>query len=59
MTYADLADMLGVSPNTLYVWRHRGKLPPPDIDNFQPLWKEETIREWMRTWTDSNTKSTN
>ncbi len=47
LTYEDIAQMTAVRVPTLYVWRQRGKLPAPDIDNFQPLWKPETIKKWM------------
>jgi hypothetical protein len=47
LTYRDIARLTDTPVGTLYVWRQRGKLPQPDVDNFQPLWKPETIRKWM------------
>ena len=41
LSYQDLADRFGVSTNTLYVWKHRGKLPEPDVG--RGYWKASTI----------------
>jgi transposase-like protein len=44
LSYKDLARRWGVSTNTLRVWRHRGKLPEPDlVIGRSPGWNLETI----------------
>jgi predicted DNA-binding transcriptional regulator AlpA len=49
LTYDDISEMTGVAKPTLYVWRMRGRLPAPDLElNARtPVWKPETIKEWM------------
>jgi transposase-like protein len=47
LTIEQIAAQLGVRPNTVYGWRHRGHLPPPD-DTRGPnggilLWRRSTI----------------
>lgn len=43
--YSELYERWGVSPSVLYVWKARGKLPPPDVQwSKSPGWKESTIR---------------
>lgn len=48
--YREIAEITGVSESTLKVWKHRGKLPPPDLQpNVKaPLWKRETIEAWWK-----------
>lgn len=49
MTCADIAKRCGVAVSTVYTWRKRGKLPPPDInDGYSPLWEDKTIEQWLR-----------
>lgn len=44
LTYDDLSERWGVKTATLMVWKHRGKLPEPDIIVGQsPAWYEDTI----------------
>lgn len=46
-TYAQISDLSGISPNTLRVWRLRGKLPEPDYEIGQwPAWKPDTVKQW-------------
>lgn len=59
LSYKDISELTGISVVALHMRKSRGKMPEPDVDNFQPLWEEKTIRDWMQTWNGSNTKSTN
>ena len=44
----DLAEALGVSVNTAYVWNHRGKLPEPEwIVSGRPIWRATKMRKWI------------
>lgn len=46
-TYAQIADLTGISAATLRVWRLRGKLPAPDYEiGPWPAWKPTTIESW-------------
>ena len=48
-TYADIAARTGIPAGTLYVWRQRGKLPPPDRTyNNVPVWDAATIEPWIK-----------
>lgn len=46
----EVAALLGVQPNTVYRWKQRGKLPPPDghISGVDGWWRE-TLEEWRLT----------
>jgi hypothetical protein len=45
---ADLADALGVSRRALERERTAGRMPQPDLHvGKMPLWRTETIREWL------------
>jgi len=57
LTYEDIARETGVPVERLYVWRHRGKLPKPTVDNHQPLWARDEVTEWIQQ--NSTTKLTN
>ena len=46
LTYEDIAELTGISLNTLYQWKARGKLPEPDLLFRGPLWYPNTIKEW-------------
>jgi len=44
----EIAEELGVRPNTVRVWRTRGKLPPPDyVLAMGPIWTAKTIRPFL------------
>lgn len=48
LTARDVAEMLGVKVTTVYVYRHRGTLPPPDgYLGRTPWWAPETISAWL------------
>jgi hypothetical protein len=45
---ADLSRALGVSRRALERERSAGRLPPPDLTlGRMPLWRPETIRDWI------------
>lgn len=46
---ADIARELGVKPQTVQVYRRRGKVPTPDAQTVagRPLWREETVKRWL------------
>lgn len=47
---AEIAEMLGVSRNTVDQWRHRGDLPGPRWTvGGRPAWEADTIRQWAET----------
>lgn len=46
----EVADALGISVNTAYAWRHRGKLPAPEwIVSGRPIWRASKIRAWLKS----------
>ncbi len=47
---ADIAERLGVRPQTAATWRHRGLLPEPDwMVSGLPVWDWPTIAAWAKT----------
>ena len=40
--YREISEITGVKESTLKVWKHRGKLPPPDAQPYSkaPMWKK-------------------
>ncbi len=45
----EIAERLGVRPNTVHVWMKRGVLPQPDgLVSGMPAWNWSTIRERLR-----------
>lgn len=45
----EIAERLGVKPQTAAAWRHRGLLPPPDgTVSGAPAWRWEVIEDWAR-----------
>jgi len=46
---AEAAEMIGVSQNTINVWRLRGQFPEPDAVLVCGLvWRRSTIARWMK-----------
>lgn len=44
----EIAREIGISPDTVSVWRTRGKLPEPDfVLAMGPIWKAGTIRSFL------------
>lgn len=49
LTSTDVAELLGVTTQTVYVYRSRGTLPEPDGRlGATPYWKRSTIRSWLK-----------
>lgn len=47
LTVNEVAEWLGVEPNTLHAYLARGQMPEPDEKyGVTNLWKESTIKEW-------------
>lgn len=43
----EIADRLGVKPQTVHMWQWRGLLPAPDWSlRIGPVWRWERIEEW-------------
>lgn len=53
------ADMLGIKPNTLEIWRHRGKGPPflklGDTPQAPVRYMRSSVLDWLATRSFSNT----
>lgn len=46
---AEIADRLGVSSQTPYMWRHRGLLPEPSwIVSGAPAWNWPDVERWAK-----------
>lgn len=49
MGMPEIADYLAVRRGTVYAWRQRGILPPPDVKLAAcDLWLRPTIDEWAK-----------
>lgn len=45
----EIAEATGIPASVLYVWKNRGKLPPPDaVLAMGPVWTARTIEPWIR-----------
>lgn len=49
LSLSEVADLLGLTTNTLKRYSHEGRLPPPDatIGNRRG-WLEQTVHDWQR-----------
>jgi len=44
---AEVAELVGLKPETIWVYTSRGMLPDPDLETArQKLWLRETIVRW-------------
>lgn len=44
----DLAEALGITVQTAYVWNHREKFPEPDTRvSGRPIWRATRMRKWI------------
>jgi predicted DNA-binding transcriptional regulator AlpA len=43
-----VADLIGVSLETIYTYKARGDLPKPEFTGRSPLWDQKKIEKWQR-----------
>ncbi|MFD7117282.1 helix-turn-helix transcriptional regulator [Streptomyces sp. NPDC059883] len=48
LTLPRAAEYLGISPNTLYVWRHRRQGPPSFRMGRRVMYRITALDEWVR-----------
>ncbi|MGW5818266.1 helix-turn-helix transcriptional regulator [Streptomyces noursei] len=51
------AEYLGISPNTLYVWRHRRQGPPSFRMGGRVMYRISTLDEWVMTQEQADSRS--
>ncbi len=45
----EIADMLGVKRQTVYVWRNRRLIPEPEWTvSGSPIWQRKTVEKWAK-----------
>lgn len=50
LTTADIADLMGVAPDTVAAYRHRGYLPEPQATvGRTPVWSRPVMDHWIKT----------
>lgn len=50
VTISDIAEMVGVAPDTIAAYRYRGYLPEPQaVIGRTPVWSRPVIRHWLET----------
>lgn len=50
LTIADIAEMVGVEPDTIAAYRYRGYLPEPQaVIGRTPVWARPIVRHWLDT----------
>ncbi len=50
LTISDIAEMVGVAPDTIAAYRYRGYLPEPQaVIGRTPVWSRPVIRYWLQT----------
>ena len=50
LTISDIAEMVGVAPDTIAAYRYRGYLPEPQaVIGRTPVWSRPVIRHWLQT----------
>ncbi|MET7760862.1 helix-turn-helix domain-containing protein [Streptomyces sp. NPDC005393] len=49
--------ILGISPNTLYVWRHRRQDPPSFRMGGRVMYRISALNEWVATQERSDSRS--
>ncbi|MFD4123681.1 helix-turn-helix domain-containing protein [Streptomyces globisporus] len=53
----DAAKYLGISPNTLYVWRHRRQGPPSFRMGRRVMYRITALNQWVREQELSDSRS--
>lgn len=51
------AEYLGISPNTLYVWRHRRQGPPSFRMGGRVMYRISTLDEWVVAQEQADSRS--
>ncbi|GAA1891001.1 helix-turn-helix transcriptional regulator [Streptantibioticus ferralitis] len=51
------AEYLGISPNTLYVWRHRRQGPPSFCMGRRVMYRISALNEWVRQQEQADSRS--
>ncbi|WP_411129842.1 helix-turn-helix transcriptional regulator [Streptomyces sp. x-19] len=51
------AEYLGISPNTLYVWRHRRQGPPSFRMGGRVMYRISTLNEWVIAQEQTDSRS--
>lgn len=51
------AEYLGISPNTLYVWRHRRQGPPSFRMGRRVMYRIATLDAWVQAQEQSDSRS--
>ena len=50
LTISDIAEMVGVAPDTIAAYRYRGYLPEPQaVIGSTPVWSRPIVRHWLQT----------
>lgn len=59
LTVADAAEYLGLSPHTLYVWRHRRQGPPSFRmgPRGRVMYRREALDSWIREQEQADSRS--
>ncbi|MCX4679941.1 helix-turn-helix domain-containing protein [Streptomyces sp. NBC_01433] len=59
LTVKDAADYLGLSPHTLYVWRHRRQGPPSfrTGPRGRVMYRVEALNAWVREQEQADSRS--
>ncbi|GAA2443172.1 hypothetical protein GCM10010433_50550 [Streptomyces pulveraceus] len=59
LTVKDAADYLGLSPHTLYVWRHRRQGPPSFRMGLRGrvMYRREALDAWIREQEQADSRS--
>lgn len=59
LTVKDAADYLGLSPHTLYVWRHRRQRPPSFRmgPRGRVMYRREALDAWIREQEQADSRS--
>ncbi|MFH8407640.1 helix-turn-helix transcriptional regulator [Streptomyces sp. NPDC018019] len=59
LTVKDAADYLGLSPHTLYVWRHRRQGPPSFRmgPRGRVMYRRESLDAWVREQEQADSRS--
>ncbi|WP_432066565.1 helix-turn-helix transcriptional regulator [Streptomyces sp. C10-9-1] len=57
LTLPKAAEYLGLSPNTLYVWRHRRQGPPSFRMGRRVMYRISALDQWVRDQEMSDSRS--